>query len=211
MERGLRPSFLLTFIMVACSTNGYLRYKPTTQIHMKKLWSFIAVFFTAHMAFAQHVEVKTNPIGFAFGATNLSVEVPLATHPNVTLNASWWHYSEELRDWVDTERIGGASVGIRRYLISDMDEGLYLGMASRYMNRLVRDYDWDPNTGQSTYTDTPSDYASLGFTLGYKFRFEERVSIDLFTGAGRILLKQAGGEYYAPAEWIAGFNFGYRF
>jgi len=47
--------------------------------------------------------------------------------------------------------------------------------------------------------------------LGYKFRFEERISIDFFGGAGRILIKQAGGKYYAPAEWIAGFNFGYRF
>ena len=108
---------------------------------MKKLlFSFLLV-FVAGTVYGQNVEVKTNPIGFAFGATNLSVEVPLPAKRNVTLNASGWHYSKELRDWTDTERI----------------------------------------------------------------------SIDFFGGAGRILIKQAGGEYNAPAEWIAGFNFGYRF
>lgn len=178
---------------------------------MKKLLFSFFLVFTASTVYGQNVEVKTNPIGFAFGATNLSVEVPLPAKPNVTLNASGWHYSAELREWTDTERIAGASVGIRQYLASDVDEGLYLGMASRYMNRTVVDYYWDQTTNSQYSVKTPSDYGSLGFTLGYKFRFEERISIDFFGGAGRILIKQAGGEYDAPAEWIAGFNFGYRF
>lgn len=178
---------------------------------MKNLIIALALLSTSLTVQAQVVEFKTNPIGFAFGATNVSIEKPLANMPNVTLNASAWHYSATLKDWMDMDRNFGASVGIRRYLTSEVDNGLYLGMASRYMDRDVDQYYWDPVTNETVTYGVPSSYSSLGFTLGYKLLFEKRITIDFFGGAGRILVQEKDGIFDAPAEWIGGFNFGYRF
>jgi hypothetical protein len=178
---------------------------------MKTILYFVATVLCHFGLSAQNIEFKTNPIGFAFGATNVSLEKPLPNMSNVTLNASAWHYSATLKDWMDIERNFGASVGIRRYLTSEVDNGLYLGMASRYMDRDVNQYYWDPATNETITYEVPSSYGSLGFTLGYKLMFEKRITIDFFGGAGRILLQESGGVFDAPAEWIGGFNFGYRF
>ena len=178
---------------------------------MKTTLYFVATVLCHFGLSAQNIEFKTNPIGFAFGATNVSLEKPLPNMSNVTLNASAWHYSATLKDWMDIERNFGASVGIRRYLTSEVDNGLYLGMASRYMDRDVNQYYWDPATNETITYEVPSSYGSLGFTLGYKLMFEKRITIDFFGGAGRILLQESGGVFDAPAEWIGGFNFGYRF
>lgn len=174
---------------------------------------FIAIFLvsTSLTAHAQVVEFKTNPIGFAFGATNVSIEKPLSNMSNVTLNASAWHYSATLKDWMDIDRNFGASVGIRRYLMSEIDNGLYLGMASRFMDRDVKQYYWDQVNNETVVYNIPSSYGSLGFTLGYKLMFEKHITIDFFGGAGRILVQETDGVFDAPAEWIGGFNFGYRF
>ena len=178
---------------------------------MKKIVFALFLALSQYGLSAQNIEFKTNPIGFAFGATNVSIEKPLSNTPNVTLNASAWHYSATLKDWMDIERNFGASVGIRRYLTSETDNGLYLGMASRYMDRDANQYFWDPVTNETITYDVPSGYGSLGFTLGYKLMFEKRITIDFFGGAGRILVQEKDGIFDAPAEWIGGFNFGYRF
>ncbi|MGB2275155.1 MAG: hypothetical protein ACPH25_05175, partial [Schleiferiaceae bacterium] len=54
------------------------------------------------------------------------------------------------------------------------------------------------------------DYASLGFTLGYKYIYNDKITIDAFFGGGRIVYEQIENSW-GPAEFISGFNFGYRF
>lgn len=159
---------------------------------------------------AQNIEVKTNPVGFAFGATNLSIEAPLPDRKNITLNASVWHYNAKLKEWMDLNRNYGASLGVRRYLTSDIDQGLYLGMTTRYIDRTLVNYYWDQTSASNIKVETPSDYTSLGFMTGYKFIFNDRITIDAFAGAGRILNEFGNGSSDVPAEWIAGLNFGYR-
>jgi len=62
-----------------------------------------------------------------------------------------------------------------------------------------------------TYGDINDDYASLGFTIGYKYIYNDKISVDAFIGGGRILWEARDNSYRGPAEFISGFNFGYRF
>jgi len=179
---------------------------------MKTLITSIAIFAAAVTAQAQSFELKTNPIGAAFGAYNLSVEVPLPSNPTVTLNASAWRYSADLKDFFYLDLNGGASIGIRKYVASNSgeDKGLYLGAASRYISR--SSYVGTRNTDGSgwSYQMKDTDYASAGFTLGYKLVFE-RLTIDAFAGIGRKLYKQEIPNWDWHVDVMSGLNFGYRF
>jgi hypothetical protein len=62
-----------------------------------------------------------------------------------------------------------------------------------------------------TNGDINDDYASLGFTIGYKYIYNDKISVDAFIGGGRILWEARDNSYRGPAEFISGFNFGYRF
>ncbi|MEY2970481.1 MAG: hypothetical protein RLZZ599_854 [Bacteroidota bacterium] len=160
---------------------------------------------------AQSFEIKSNPIGFAFGATNLSVETPVTADGTTTWNVSAWHYSEELRDWVYTDRKGGLSTGVRKYVNGRGDEGFFMGMAARYVFAKGTTYEYNPVTGSYEYGyDKRKNYGSLGFTVGYKFVFNDKLTIDTFGGIGRILFSDPS-SYGSPAELMGGINFGYRF
>lgn len=152
------------------------------------------------------IEVKTNPIGFAFGVSNLSAEMPLPANPTVTMNLSAWHVSKNMREWTDVPMIGGASFGVRKYVLASDDRGLFLGTATRAVARQDYTYTW--NGTENVYTYVDDGHISLGFTLGYKLVFN-RITLDAFTGIGRKLITQQEGTF--PAEYMGGFNFGYRF
>ena len=101
-----------------------------------------------------------------------------------------------------TDRDGGLSVGIRKYHNRYEDKGVFLGLASRYI--LMTSNTW--NNGKVS-----EDFLSLGFTVGYKYIYNDKITIDAFIGGGRIIFEEVPGSYWAPAEFISGFNFGYRF
>jgi hypothetical protein len=96
-----------------------------------------------------------------------------------------------------TDRDGGLSVGIRKYHNRYEDKGVFLGVASRYI--------------PMTYRQNSTDILSLGFTVGYKYIYNDKITIDAFIGGGRIVWEEVRDSYWAPAEFISGFNFGYRF
>jgi len=179
---------------------------------MKTLITSIAIFAAAVTAQAQSFELKTNPIGAAFGAYNLSLEVPLTHDPTVTLNASAWHYSADLKDYFYLDINGGASLGIRKYVASptNSDQGMYIGAASRYISRTGSVATYNTNGTGWEYSRKSTDYASVGFTLGYKFVYE-RFTIDAFGGLGRKLYQQNKPNYDLHVDIMSGFNFGYRF
>jgi len=178
---------------------------------MKTLLTSITLFAASLCAQAQiqtpashTIELKTNPIGFAFGVYNISVEKPILNEPTLTFNTSAWVYSNDLKEWTGTDQNGGFSMGVRKYtgLRTNSDQNLYLGLAARYISR--DGYDWQTNRNVS------ADFASLGFTIGYKVVFE-KVSIDVFTGLGRKLYEQNENSWDIPVDFMGGFNFGYRF
>lgn len=178
---------------------------------MKKIIVLFALFVSTYNASAQTVEIKSNPIGFAFGASNLSVEYALPQTPSITLNASAWHYTSELQDWLDMDRNGGASIGLRKYVLSRDDRGVYMGIASRYINSDRTYYSYNTTSGQHTPEELDNSYGSLGCTLGYKFVFNDKVTIDVFAGVARKLFQNNPYSWQAPGEVMSGFNFGYRF
>ena len=161
-----------------------------------------------------NLEVKANPVGWAFGATNISLEMPLEHHKNITLNASAWHYSDRLIDALDISRKGGASVGVRRYLLNNDDQGVFMGLASRYINSNAYSYyeTYDETTGywDYGYNEVDNSYLSLGFTVGYKLVYD-RITIDTFCGVGRKVYQPNPSRWELPAEFMGGINFGYRF
>ena len=178
---------------------------------MKKIIALFAFIVCTFSASAQNIELKSNPIGFAFGASNLSVEYALPQSPSVTLNASTWHYTSGLQDWLDMDRNGGASIGVRKYVLSRDDRGVYMGIASRYINSDRTQYTYNSITGQHLPEDLDNSYGSLGSTLGYKFVFNDKVTIDVFAGVARKLFQNNPYSWQAPGEVMSGFNFGYRF
>lgn len=179
---------------------------------MKKSIFIIAFALFTTVSFAQDkFELKANPIGWAFGATNLSLETSLPNHDNITFNASAWHYSKRLKETFDYGRSGGASVGFRRYVMSRRDEGMFLGAAARYISQEETYYDYNYNTGfWELIGEKNTSYASMGATLGYKFVFD-RLTVDSFVGVGRILYQSNQPNWGLPAEFMGGINFGYRF
>jgi hypothetical protein len=164
---------------------------------MKKTLAILIVLLTAITAQAQEVELKTNPFGFIIGAYNVTAEFQLQDYPSTTVLASAWYNSPDFKDWMGTDRDGGLSVGIRKYHNRYEDKGVFLGVASRYI--------------PMTYKQNSTDILSLGFTVGYKYIYNEKITIDAFIGGGRIVWEEVRDSYWAPAEFISGFNFGYRF
>jgi hypothetical protein len=167
---------------------------------MNKIVTFftIALFFST--AKAQNVEVKTNAFGMIFGAYNVTAEFQLEQNPSITVLASVWYNTEDFKDWTWTDRDGGLSLGARQYFNRFEDQGVFIGLASRYI----------PNSYTAPLIVRRDDYASLGFTLGYKYIYNDKITIDAFFGGGRIVYEHIENSW-GPAEFISGFNFGYRF
>lgn len=180
---------------------------------MKKIIATLVLVAAATFnAQAQGVEIKTNPFGSILGAYNVTAEIQLAELSNTTVLVSAWYNTEDFKDWLYTDKDGGFSAGVRKYFNRYTDEGIFLGAAARYIPRSISGGYYDYNTYEWVDTgDRSSDYASLGFTVGYKYVYNDKITIDAFMGGGRILWEQNEGDMWAPAEFISGFNFGYRF
>ena len=164
---------------------------------MKKIIATLVLVAAATFnAQAQGVEIKTNPFGMALGAYNVTAELQLENQPSLTILASAWYNTEDFQDWSWTSRDGGLSAGVRQYFNRYEDQGVFLGLATRYIS--------------NTWGEESDDYASLGFTAGYKYIYNDKISIDIFMGMGRIVWEQIE-DSWEPAEFISGFNFGYRF
>ena len=177
---------------------------------MKKIIATLALAITAMTAQAQSVEVKTNAFGMIFGAYNVTAEFQLESNPSITLLGSAWYNTPEFKDWMWVDRDGGLSAGVRQYFNRYEDQGVFIGVASRYIFNSDWSYDYDENGNWGRSSMIRSDnYASLGFTLGYKYIYNDKITIDAFIGGGRILWEEQ--SWRGPAEFISGFNFGYRF
>ena len=181
---------------------------------MKKTIAIAVLIATAFGTKAQNIEIKTNPFGMAAGAYNITGEYALAGLGNSTLLASAWFNTQDFQDWFWTDRDGGFSVGYRQYFNPREDKGVFLGLTSRY---ILNSYSYsngyyDQNgywvsTGGATVSD---DYLSIGFVGGYKYVYNDKISVEAFLGMGRIGWSEIE-DSWAPAEFISGFNFGYRF
>jgi hypothetical protein len=71
-------------------------------------------------------------------------------------------------------------------------------------------YDENWNWVNTPGSNKSDDYLSLGFVGGYKYVYNDKISIETFIGMGRIVYEQIE-DSWAPAEFIGGLNFGYRF
>ena len=181
---------------------------------MKKTIAIAVLMATAFGTKAQNIEIKTNPFGMAAGAYNITGEYVLPGLGNSTLLASAWFNTQDFQDWFWTDRDGGFSVGYRQYFNPREDKGVFLGLTSRY---ILNSYSYsngyyDQNgywvsTGGATVSD---DYLSIGFVGGYKYVYNDKISVEGFLGMGRIVWSEIE-DSWAPAEFISGFNFGYRF
>lgn len=181
---------------------------------MKKTIVIAVLMATAFGTKAQNIEIKTNPFGMAAGAYNITGEYALPGLGNSTLLASAWFNTQDFQDWFWTDRDGGFSVGYRQYFNPREDKGVFLGLTSRY---ILNSYSYsngyyDQNgywvsTGGATVSD---DYLSIGFVGGYKYVYNDKISVEGFLGMGRIGWSEIE-DSWAPAEFISGFNFGYRF
>jgi len=91
---------------------------------------------------------------------------------------------------------------------------VFLGLTSRYI--LNTDpynngyYDLDGNWISSGGPTVSDDYLSIGFVGGYKYVYNDKISVEGFLGMGRIAWSEQE-DSWDPAEFIGGFNFGYRF
>jgi len=183
---------------------------------MKKTIAIVALIATAFGTKAQNIEIKTNPFGMAAGAYNITGEYILPDFGNRTLLFSAWYNSQDFQDWFWTERDGGLSIGYRQYFNPREDKGVFLGLTSRYILNTQNyggyyDYDQFGNytyfPGTGSYSD---DYLSIGFVGGYKYVYNDKIAVEAFLGMGRIAFEEIQNSW-APAEFIGGFNFGYRF
>lgn len=177
---------------------------------MKKTIVTLALIATAFGAKAQNIEIKTNPFGMAAGAYNITGEYILPNFGNRTLLLSAWYNTQDFQEWFWTERDGGFSVGYRQYFNRREDKGVFLGLTSRYiLNSYVSGY-YDQNYNWVTGATLSDDYLSIGFVGGYKYVYNDKISVEGFLGMGRIGWSEQEGSW-APAEFIGGLNFGYRF
>jgi hypothetical protein len=181
---------------------------------MKKTIAIVVLIATAFGTKAQNIEIKTNPFGMAAGAYNITGEYVLPGLGNSTLLASAWFNTEDFQDWFYTDRDGGFSVGYRQYFNRHEDKGVFLGLTSRYIlnsysygNGYYDQNGYWVNTSTTTFSD---DYLSIGFVGGYKYVYNDKISVEAFLGMGRIGWSEIE-DSWAPAEFIGGFNFGYRF
>lgn len=181
---------------------------------MNKIVAFFMIALFSTTAKAQNVEIKSNAFGMIFGAYNVTAEFRLEQNPSITVLASAWYNTEDFKEWAWSGRDGGLSLGARQYFNRFEDQGVFIGLASRYIPNsytYTQGY-WDQNGNwvQTESVTERDDYASLGFTLGYKYIYNDKITIDAFFGGGRIVYEQIENSW-GPAEFISGFNFGYRF
>tara|TARA_B110001450_G_scaffold185290_1_gene173330 strand:- start:118 stop:663 length:546 start_codon:yes stop_codon:yes gene_type:complete len=181
---------------------------------MKKTIAIAVLMATAFGTKAQNIEIKTNPFGMVAGAYNITGEYVLPGLGNSTVLASAWFNSQDFQDWFWTDRDGGFSVGYRQYFNPREDKGVFLGLTSRYIlnsysysNGYYDQNDYWVSTGRATVSE---DYLSIGFVGGYKYVYNDKISVEGFLGMGRIGWSEIE-DSWAPAEFISGFNFGYRF
>jgi hypothetical protein len=180
---------------------------------MKKTIAIAVLMATAFGTKAQNIEIKTNPFGMAAGAYNITGEYVLPGLGNSTVLASAWFNSQDFQDFFWTDRDGGFSVGYRQYLNRHQDKGVFLGLTSRYiLNTYYTNgyYDQNYNWINTPGTNVSDDYLSLGFVGGYKYVYNDKITVEAFLGMGRIAFEEIQNSW-APAEFIGGFNFGYRF
>ncbi len=181
---------------------------------MKKTIATLALIATGFGAKAQSVEFKTNPFGMAAGAYNITGEFILPDFGNRTLLFSAWFNTEDFQDWLYIDRDGGLTLGYRQYFNRNEDKGVFLGLTSRYiMNSFYSGsgyYDTNGNWVPTAGADINDDYLSLGFVGGYKYVYNDKISVEGFLGMGRIAWSNLPNSW-APAEFISGLNFGYRF
>ena len=180
---------------------------------MKKTIATLALIATVFGAKAQNVEIKTNPFGMAAGAYNITGEYVLPGLGNSTLLASAWYNTQDFQDWLYTDRDGGFSLGYRQYFNRREDNGAFLGLTSRYIVNTYYSsgyYDQNYNWINTPGTDVSDDYLSIGFVGGYKYVYNDKIAVEAFLGMGRIAFEEIQNSW-APAEFIGGFNFGYRF
>lgn len=181
---------------------------------MKKIIALFIIALISNTAKAQTVEIKSNAFGMILGAYNITAEFQLDQNPSITILASAWYNTEDFKDWTWSDRDGGLSLGARQYFNRYEDQGVFIGLATRYIPNsytYTNGY-WDQNGSwvQTESLTEHDDYASLGFTIGYKYIYNDKITIDAFFGGGRIIYEQVENSW-GPAEFISGFNFGYRF
>ena len=180
---------------------------------MKKTIAIVALIATVFGAKAQNVEIKTNPFGMAAGAYNITGEFAIPNYGNRTLLVSAWYNTQDFQDWLYTDRDGGFSLGYRQYFNRREDNGAFLGLTSRYIVNTYYSsgyYDQNYNWINTPGTDVSDDYLSIGFVGGYKYVYNDKIAVEAFLGMGRIAFEEIQNSW-APAEFIGGFNFGYRF
>ena len=180
---------------------------------MKKIIALFALIVVGTTAKAQNFEIKTNPFGMAAGAYNITGEMVLSEYQNRSVLFSAWYNTEDFQEFTWTDRDGGLSLGYRQYFDKFEDKGMFLGLTSRYiMNSYYStgyydaNWNWIPEEG----SNKSDDYLSLGFTGGYKFVYNDKITVEAFLGMGRIIYEEIDDSWSA-AEFIGGLNFGYRF
>jgi hypothetical protein len=169
---------------------------------MKKIFALFALIVVGTTAKAQNFEIKTNPFGMAAGAYNITGEMVLSEYQNRSVLFSAWYNTEDFQEFIWTDRDGGLSLGYRQYFNKFEDKGVFLGLTSRYIMNSYYSYQEGSNKSD--------DYLSLGFTGGYKFVYNDKITVEAFLGMGRIIYEEIDDSWYA-AEFIGGLNFGYRF
>ena len=160
----------------------------------KSMLVFALILGISATAQNSNVELKLNPIALAFNMAAVGVEVPIKGYDNATFNSNLFYWQSFGGGWMKTY---GASMGIRKYLNQDTDNGFFIGGASRYVTL-------DESWGNNRWT---TSYISVGATFGMKHTWN-RITVDYFGGIGRAIpLDDNGGIYVDP---IVGFNFGYK-
>jgi hypothetical protein len=180
---------------------------------MKKIIALFVLVALGTTVKAQSVELKTNPFGMALGAYNITGEFILPEFENRTVLFSAWYNTDDFQEFMWTDRDGGVSLGYRQYFNRSEDQGVFLGLTSRYiLNSYYSSgyYDENWNWVNTPGSNKSDDYLSLGFVGGYKYVYNDKISIETFIGMGRIVYEQIE-DSWAPAEFIGGLNFGYRF
>lgn len=184
---------------------------------MKKVILILtAVLVIPFLGKAQHLELKTNPIGAIFGQIPLSVEYVM--NDNIGIEATM-AYSYQKGDVFDgTSSASGFVVsGLFKYYFGPEDGGdkFYAFPYVRYANRK---WTFDDGTTGSDVTATYTAFG-VGFGAGYKWVAESGLLFDIGAGIG----KNFGGEFtyddpdYTgsaepfPINGIFRISIGYRF
>ncbi len=170
---------------------------------MKKIIALFALIVLGTTAKAQNFEIKTNPFGMAAGAYNITGEMVLSEYQNRSVLFSAWYNTEDFQEFTWTDRDGGLSLGYRQYFNKFEDKGVFLGLTTRYiMNSYYStgyydaNWNWIPQEG----SNTSDDYLSLGFVGGYKFVYNDKITVEAFLGMGRIIYEEIDDSWYAASS-----------